>query len=107
MAGRYARARDRCWDMRAMRLPGIIAKMNDAKMARVIADVELKLLARWCPQRYGEALLLKVGDAGDDGERELTNNEIIRRLQLVAKRPAQLALAAPDDIEDAEFSDAE
>jgi len=100
-AEQYARARDAGWDAMAEELYATgMDPALDPKDRRVRLDCGLKLLARWCPQRYGEAVLLKHEVA--EGVEELTSQQMVAALaEMLA--PPRGQLPAPDVV-DAEWT---
>lgn len=100
---RYARARDEGFDAIAERALVESRDPNlDAKDRRIRLEAATKLLAVWCPARYGASLMLK---AMDEGRAQLTDEQIVEQLALMMRRPVPLSLPLPDDgVIDAEFT---
>lgn len=85
----YARARDSGWDAMAEELYAMVMDSGlDPKDRRIRLEGGLRLLARWCPARYGEAVLLKH-EVTHEVE-ELTSEQMVAALaeMLTAKPPA-------------------
>lgn len=105
MAGNYARAREKQADAMAEDLYFMAQDKNlDPKHRKVAFDCGLKVLSRWFPEKYGEAVLLRhevVNEAIP-----LTQEEIIARLGVALQRPLALQLHHSDPmVEDADFSE--
>lgn len=66
-AARFAHARELGFDALAEEALEIVDKTDeDPSSRRVRADTRLKLLAKWDPRRYGDAVQLKHADADGD-----------------------------------------
>lgn len=93
----FAQARELGWDALAEELFEMSQDPTlNAKDRRVRLDGGLKMLARWCPHRYGEAVLLKH-EVETTGE-ELTSEQMVAALAEILGKPVP-ALAAPIDAE--------
>lgn len=78
----YARAREVGFDAIAAEGLKIVDNVTeDPASRRVRADYRLKLLAKWDPKRYGDAVQLKHADA--DGEK-LPLDDVTRSARLAA-----------------------
>lgn len=101
--GSFARAREMRADVMAEDLYIMSQdKTLDAKHRKVAFDCGLKILSRWYPEKYGEAILLKHED--HTPRKELSHNDIVERLALMLNRPQPLQIG--HEVEDAEFTDA-
>lgn len=104
LAGRYAQAREAFAHAFAEDLVIMSQdKTLDAKHRRVAFDCGMKVLSRWFPDKYGEAILLKHEDVTP--REALSHAQIVERLATMLKRPTPLQLS--HDIIDAEYTVAE
>ena len=102
VASRYARARNLQYDAIADKLYVMSQDFSlDPKDRKMRLEGGLKFLARWCPERYGEAILLKHENV--PAHLALPDEEVVQQLAEYLKRPIPLALEGP--IIDGEFTD--
>ena len=98
LAFAYARAREVGFDAIAAEGLTIVDDVDeDPASRRVRADYRLKLLAKWDPKRYGDAMLHKHADA--DGEK-IKLDEVGRSARLAAIAKAINAAKADEDAGD-------
>ena len=90
-AERLKKAQDECWDAMAESLWDTLHAIGIPTMEkRARLEGGLKMLARWCPQRYGEATLLKRNP--EEVSTELGADQVLAELMDFIERPIPLRI---------------
>lgn len=95
LSGRFARAREAGFDMIAAEILDIAdAGANNPNHAKVRVEARLKLLAKWDPKRYGEAVQVK--HAGHEGQnlRDISESEAAAKVAAILEAVRRRATPA-------------